>query len=285
MVPLLQPSRAAFWLFCLALVAGVRAIAAMTMNGWTVMPVSVSLGMVAWALYTLPLLLLFSFMGVFRGQTTSAFIMAFAWGGLGAVYLALPANQAVFGILAKLFGAEFTQHWGPAIAGPSDEEPLKLLGVILLVLVAPGRFRSISSVIALGAMIGLGFQVVEDFSYTINGALNYPNANQFEPVAQMMLVRGIFCGLSSHAAYTAVASFGVGYFVVRHDTPLAQRIFVAAVALIVAWSQHFFWNSPLLGWLTHGMLIYLYFPLKGLPVLIAVLLLWRVARSEGVHGA
>jgi protease PrsW len=278
--PMFQPRSPAFWVYCLALVGGAYATAAMAINGWRVMPVSVLAGLAAWVLYTLPLLWLFRRLGVFRGQTASVFVMAFAWGGLGAVYLALPANQAVFGILSKMVGPAFTHHWGPAIAGPSDEEPLKLIGVILLVLMAPARFRSITSVMAVGALVGLGFQVVEDFFYTVSGAVNHPNADQLEPVTQMIVLRGLFCGLWSHAAYTTVASFGVGYFVARPNEPLAKRWLVAVAAFAVAWSLHAFWNSPLLTEMTRSIWVLLYFPLKGVPVLLAVYLLSRVARSE-----
>lgn len=284
-IPMFQPRRAAFWVFCLAVVGGVYSTITMMRFGWSVMPVSIAAGLIAWALYTLPVLWLFRLLGVFSGQTASAFVMAFLWGGLGATYLAVPANQAVFGILAKLVEPGF--QWGAAIAGPSNEEPLKLLGVILLVLIAPGRFRSISSVMALGALVGLGFQVVEDFYYTVNAALNHPNADQFEPVIQNMIMRGLFSGLWSHAAYTTVASFGVGYFVARRGVPLAQRVLVAAAALFIAWALHGFWNSPLLSSLLEdaGALgLVSFFVLKGMPILIAVVLLWRVARHEGVHG-
>jgi RsiW-degrading membrane proteinase PrsW (M82 family) len=210
--------------------------------------------------------------------------MAFAWGGLGAVYLALTANQAFFGILAKSFGPDFLQVWGAGIVGPTDEEPLKLIGVVLLVLIAPARFRSISAVMALGFLVGLGFQVVEDFFYTATGAMNHPNANQWEPVTQMLLVRGLLCGLWSHAAYTAVASFGVGYFVAHPEVSLPKRILVAVVAFIVAWAMHGFWNSPLLSSVLTGNLILLYFPIKGLPVVLAAWLLWRVALREQARG-
>lgn len=283
-MPLFQPRRAAFWVFFLAVAGGVYSTATMMRFGWSVMPVSIAAGAIAWMLYTLPVLWLFRRLGVFRDQTASAFLMAFAWGGLGAVYLAVPANQAVFGILAKLVEPGF--KWGAAIAGPSNEEPLKLIGVVLLVLIAPGRFRSISLVMALGALVGLGFQVVEDFYYTVNAAMNHPNADQFEPVIQNMMMRGLFSGLWSHAAYTTVASFGVGYFVARRDTPLAQRFLVAATALFVAWSLHAFWNSPLFSALLDEVTtVFLYFPLKGMPVLIAVFLLWRVAQREGARGS
>ncbi|HMS26727.1 MAG TPA: PrsW family glutamic-type intramembrane protease [Burkholderiaceae bacterium] len=278
---LFQPSKAAFWVFCLGLLGGVYATYNMTVSGLSVVPVTVAGALLAWVLYTLPMLWLFRLLGILQQETFKAFAMAFAWGGLAAVYLAIPANQAVIAMMAKVLSPEIGLTWAAAVAGPSDEEPLKLLGVILLILIAPARFKTISSVMAIGAMVGLGFQVVENYSYTVNVALNYSSTNQVEPVVQMLIVRGVFCGLWSHAAYTAIASFGVGYFVVRQDKSMAQRLAVAVLAFVAAWSLHSFWNSPLLaGDSTNILLTLLYLPLKGAPVLLAALLLRYVAKRD-----
>ncbi len=279
-LPLFQPRQPAFWLYVLLLVGGLHTAGMMALGGFTVMPLSTGLGLLVWTLYTLPPLWLFRKLGLFRGQPATPFVMAFAWGGLGAVYLAVPANQAIFGLAAKLVSPEFSHAWGAAIAGPSDEEPLKLLGVVLLLLIAPGRFRTIPSIMALGALVGLGFQVVEDYFYTVNAALGHPSANQIEPVVQNLIVRGILCGLWSHAAYSAVAAFGVGYFVAHPEAPFARRLLVAAGSLGAAWAMHGFWNSPLLASLMGGTWFFLYLPLKGLPVVLSAIILWRVARQE-----
>jgi RsiW-degrading membrane proteinase PrsW (M82 family) len=283
--PLFQPHRPAFWLYCLLLAGGAYTAGMVAFRGFIVMPHAALLGALAWALYTLPLLLLFRWLGVFRGQPATPFWLAFAWGGLGAVYLAVPANQAIFGIAAKLGSPAFSHAWGAAIAGPTDEEPLKLLGVVLLLLIAPGRFRTISSIMALGALVGLGFQVVEDYFYTINGVFGHPTPNQFEPVLQNLIVRGVLCGIWSHAAYSAVAAFGVGYFVAHAEAPFARRVLVALASLGGAWAMHSFWNSPLLASLMGGAWFFLYLPIKGLPVLLSALLLWRVARKEAARTA
>lgn len=277
---LIQPGRLAFWVYCALVLAGMHTLWNTFFTGFQVMPLSAIWGLLAWAIYTVPLLWAFRKLGIFRGQSAQGLLMAFAWGGLGAVYLALSANQAFFGILAKSFGPDFLQVWGAGIVGPTDEEPLKLIGVVLLVLIAPSRFRSISAVMAVGFLVGLGFQVVEDFFYTANGAMNHPNANQWEPVTQMLLVRGLLCGLWSHAAYTAIASFGVGYFVAHPEVSMSKRILVALVAFAAAWAMHGFWNSPLLSSVLKGNLVLLYFPIKGIPVVLAALLLWRVAVRE-----
>lgn len=282
---MLQPQRLAFWIFCILLIGGIFTIFNMAKDGWQVMPTSVIVGLAAWIIYTLPLLWIFKRIGIFQSNALMPFFMAFVWGGLGAVYLALPANQAVFGILAKIAGPEFVQTWGPAIAGPSDEEPLKLIGVILLVLIAPGRFRTISSIMALGAVVGLGFQVVENYSYTINSAINHPNTDQLEPVFEMLLVRGLFCGPWSHAAYTAIATFGVGYFVTKRNMPLTKRLIVALAFFLLAWSFHALWNSPFIASMLEGNFVLLALPIKGVPILLATLFLWRVARRDGVQTA
>lgn len=276
-----QPRRAAFWLLVAFLALGLYTLVTMFGPGLRVVPMAFFLGTTAWVLYTLPILLFFRRLDLFEELPWSGFALAFAWGGMGAVALALPANQAVQGLCAKLISPEFCAKWGPAMAGPTDEEPLKLLGVCLLVLVARNQFRTISSVMAVGAMVGLGFQVVEDLSYTVIGALNHVSPDEVQPVVTMLVVRGFICGLWSHTAYTAVASFGVGYFVTRQHEPLGKRLVVAAGAFVFAWSMHFLWNSPLLvsGGGSNATAI-LVLPLKGLPIVLAAILLWRVAQRE-----
>jgi RsiW-degrading membrane proteinase PrsW (M82 family) len=276
-----QPRRAAFWLYLLLIAGGVHAVTLMTLTGFRVAPTTTLLGLAAWTLYTVPVLLFFRSLDLFEQYSKAGLALAFLWGGLGAVNLAIPANQAVFSLCAKLVSPEFSQAWGAAIAGPSDEEPLKLLGVVLLVLIARNQFRTVLSVMAFGAMAGLGFQVVEDFSYTLNGAFNSPSPDQVAPVVQMVIVRGIFCGLWSHTAYTAITAFGVGYFIVHRHQSFAKRLAVALAAFAFAWGLHSLWNSPLLAGLVPGPLgPLLLLPIKGGPAVLGLILLWRVARQE-----
>lgn len=68
--------------------------------------------------------------------------MAFGWGGFAASHLAIPINTAIGSLAAKLGSPEFSAAWGPALAGPTSEETLKYLGVIVLVLIARTRFRT-----------------------------------------------------------------------------------------------------------------------------------------------
>ncbi len=108
-----------------------------------------------------------------------------------------PANVAIQNLCAKLVSPEFAAVWGPAIAGPITEEFLKLAGVVLLVLVARTQFQTYLSVLIVGAMTGLGFQVVENLSDTVNASMNFPRENQVAPVLLNLLTRGLLSGLWS----------------------------------------------------------------------------------------
>jgi len=209
-------------------------------------------------------------------------VLAFAWGGMGAVYFAAPANIAIQSLCAKLVSPEFVAVWGPAVAGPVTEEFLKLAGVVLLVLVARNQFQTYLSVLIVGAMAGLGFQVVENLSYTVNASMHFPLENQVYPVLLNLLTRGLLSGLWSHAAYTAIASFGVAWFLLHPHRPMAVRIACALLCFLLAWAMHFIWNSPFLEDLFDGgygeMAIMLV--IKGLPAIIVAGLFWQVAARE-----
>lgn len=148
--------------------------------------------------------------------------------------------------------------------------------MVLLVLVARNQFPTALSVVAAGAMVGLGFQVLEDLSYSINTAIAFPIDNQFAPIGAMLGTRGILSGIWSHAMYTSISAFGIGYFLTRRHRPFARRLAVAAAAFAVAWSLHFFWNSPAftdLGFVP-AMIV------KAVPVAVVGYLIWWLAGKE-----
>ncbi|XVV12583.1 PrsW family intramembrane metalloprotease [Actinoplanes sp. CA-131856] len=275
-----QPRRAAFWLFVLFLINGVFAFATEVYGGVQVVPTTVFLALVVWGLYTtVPLWFFHRYLDLFTQHPALGFVLAFAWGGFAATYLARAANSALLSILAKTGGSDFANKWGAAIAGPTTEELLKVLGVILLVLIARTQFRTLLSVVSIGVLVGLGFQVIEDFDYTLSVAVAYPGPDEIAPVYQMLLARGVASGLWSHALFTSITALGVGYFVTRRNKPLSIRLLVAVGCFLLGYGFHFFWNSPLLPAADIFAL-----PLRGLPLLLLGALLWRLAgREEATH--
>lgn len=273
-----QPRRMAFWTMVFFIANGLFFEITQLLTGYRVVPTAVLLGLVLWTLYTVPVLLFFRSMDFFEQHPPLGFAMAFAWGGLAATYLAIPANAAIFSLTAKLGGAAFGADWGAAFAGPTVEETLKVLGVVLLILVARNQFPTVLSVVVTGATVGLGFQVVEDLSYSINTAASFPSGDEVQPVLLMFGVRGILDGIWSHAMYTSISAFGVGYLLLHTHQTFARRLGVAVAAFAVAWGLHFFWNSPAFGDLGifAGSLV------KAIPVAVVGYLIYRLAgREEG----
>jgi RsiW-degrading membrane proteinase PrsW (M82 family) len=281
-----QPYRAAFWLLAALIVNGLFYTVNMFSMGFRVVPVTALLGLLVWGIYTLAFLLVFRTLDLLEQHPPEAFVLAFAWGGLGAVYFAAPANIAIQSLCAKLVSPDFVAVWGPAIAGPITEEFLKLAGVILLVLVARNQFQTYLSVLIVGAMAGLGFQVVENLTYTVNASMHFPLENQVYPVLLNLLTRGLLSGLWSHAAYTTIASFGVAWFLLHPERPMATRIACAFLCFALAWAMHFVWNSPLLEDLFDGGYgeMALLLIIKGMPAMIAAGLFWHAAaREDGAY--
>ncbi|MFZ3121427.1 MAG: PrsW family glutamic-type intramembrane protease [Variovorax sp.] len=284
-----QPRRAAFWLLVVLIVNGLFYTVQMFSTGFRVVPVTAFLGLAVWGLYALAFVLAFRALDLLEQHAPGAFILAFAWGGFGAVYFAAPANVAIQNLCAKLVSPAFAAAWGPAIAGPITEEFLKLAGVVLLVLVARTQFQTTLSVLIVGAMTGLGFQVIENLSDTVSASMNFPLESQVLPVLLNLLTRGLLSGLWTHAAYTTIASFGVAWFLLHPQRPMAARLAAVVGCFALAWAMHFVWNSPLLedrfgnGYGDMAALLVV----KGIPAMAAAWLLWRVAARENgayLHG-
>lgn len=277
-----QPRRVAFWVLAAFIANGIFYTGTLFAMGLRVVPVTALLGLAVWAAYTLLFLVAFRTLDLLEQHSPEAFVLAFAWGGFGAVYFAAPANVAIQSLCAKLVSPEFAAVWGPAIAAPITEEFLKLAGVVLLILLARNQFQTHLSVLIVGALAGLGFQVVENLNATVNASLYFPLESQVRPVLLNLLTRGLMSGLWSHAAYTTIASYGVAWCLLHPRKPLALRLTVAVLCFALAWAMHFAWNSPLLedlfsnGWMDMALLL----AVKGMPTAIAAGLFWHVAARE-----
>jgi RsiW-degrading membrane proteinase PrsW (M82 family) len=231
--------------------------------------------LVVWGLYALPLLAAILTVDYFEREPWWLVAFALAWGGLVATGLALTANAAVQSILTTSGGLTFTSRWGAAIAGPTNEEILKGLGVVVGALLAGRRMRSPVDGFILGAVVGLGFQVVEDIVYTAN--VMFAGQDPWSAIGQMFVLRGIMGGLWSHAVYTGLFGLGLGYALTRSEWPWPRRALAAVAGFVAAWSLHFLWNSPLLVDTADWRLVVV----KGLPALLLLLaLLARAQRAD-----
>jgi RsiW-degrading membrane proteinase PrsW (M82 family) len=278
----------ACWLLIGLLLVGAARIVAVLRAAFVAYPLSIGLAVVLFALYAVPFLLFILHLDYFEREPPLLLAAAFAWGGLVAMAAAVPGNAALDNLIAKLGSPAFAAAWGPALAGPTVEEPLKLLGVVVIALIAREQINSVVDGFVYGAVAGLGFQVVENVLYAANAVARAGLGDHPGPVFTTFIGRGFVAGLWSHTMFSALAGAGVGYAAVRRDRSRSSRLGFAALCLLGAWLCHSLWNSPLLVDGLHlgpsGVLVELL--VKGIPALVVILALVRSAghREAAYYG-
>jgi RsiW-degrading membrane proteinase PrsW (M82 family) len=279
----LRPRAPAFWLFGFLLSIGALGTIGIVADRISSAPQSSLFAITLLIVWVVPLVVVIHALDLFEREPFGILTAAFAWGSMAATTLAISANTALFDLIAKLGSQSLANRWGPAIAGPIDEETLKAAGLLLLVLICAAEIDTPIDGLVYGAFIGLGFQIVEDFLYLTNPAFASSGFSQVQVVWQLFVVRGLVGGIWSHAAYTGLVGLGIGYLVSRPDVPRPRRIALAVLAFAGAWSMHFFWNSP---WLDNAFAggfwrtIIAESVVKGLPGFLLVTWLYLRARRR-----
>jgi RsiW-degrading membrane proteinase PrsW (M82 family) len=284
---LLAPREPAFWSFLvLLLLAGLVTVLeqgvlfASSPQGFTL----------SWALlllYLLPMFALIWLLDVYDREPLSLVLGALAWGAIGATSLSAVANDAWGGVIARLAGPDFAANWSAAITAPIVEESLKAVGVVLIYLIARDELNDVMDGFVYGAMVGLGFAVVEDVYYFVAKF-----GGEVGGVLAGFFMRVIAGGLYGHVLYTGLTGMGIAYFVTRRgEVGRARRWLTAGALFGVGAAAHFIWNSPLLNVLPKGdvaplallALIPLAMAVKGLPFLAFLVLMLRMAHAREVH--
>jgi hypothetical protein len=172
------------------------------------------------------------------------------------------------------------------LTAPINEELYKGLGLVLIYLMARREIDNVMDGLIYGAMIGLGFQVVENVQYFMVAAAGQGGASS--AVINSFFLRVVVSGLYSHMLFSGFAGFGFAYFVTQKNRGLGRRAGVLVGCGFLAWAAHFVWNSP---WLESIMArgeyaFVLALVLKGLPflLLLALLVVFARKREKRVFG-
>jgi RsiW-degrading membrane proteinase PrsW (M82 family) len=287
---IVQPRRPAFWLLLVLLGIG-GYIFADEQSYFSQLPGALTLSWVLVLAYAVPVFWVVYRLDLFEREPRLMLVAALLWGGIVATGLAEYANAAWLSVMSKVAPLDLTAQWGPAIVGPGVEETLKLLGVVVLFLIAPAEFDGVMDGFVYGAMVGLGFTVVEDVSYFIHAAAAFGTVrDDLGPVIDTFLIRVVASGLYTHVLFTGIAGIGFAYFVTHTSAPMAKRVIGFGVCVALAMAAHAVWNSPwmqtilqltpdatkptTLQWVEYGMV-------KGLPfLLLLVILVLFATRSE-----
>jgi len=272
----------AFWLLvALFVICGMRLFGILE-TAYGKYPRATLAALVLFGLYAVPFWLFIVSMDFLEREPALLLATAFGWGAAVATTVSIPGNQAIYHLASKLVSPEFAAAWGPAIAGPTTEELLKGLGVVVIVLIARAQVNSVLDGMVYGALVGLGFQVIEDIVYAVNAVAVAGQGDAIGPVIATVFLRGFLAGLWSHTIFSALVGGGIAYFLVHQERSTLNRLAGAMVGFGGAWLLHFLWNSPLLadgvGGGASGLLLGLF--VKGMPALILVLSLARLARTR-----
>jgi protease PrsW len=286
---LIQPSQPAFWLYLTLLAIG----GYLFIQEQSLMSSLTTAWLLSWALviaYAVPVAVIVYRLDLFEREPKLVLAAAVVWGAVIATSMAAQANDAWLSILSKVASPDLASQWGAAIVGPGVEETLKLAGVVTLFLIVPGEFDGVMDGFVYGAMVGLGFTIVEDVSYFITAVAAAPGTfDQSGPVFDTFLVRVVGGGLYGHVLFTGLTGLGFAYIATRRSVAPSARLWRGGLCIVAGVAAHAIWNSPwmedilatsggadpsTLQWLEYGAV-------KGLPFLILLGLLVRLAtRSE-----
>jgi protease PrsW len=279
-----QVRQPAFWLFILILAVALvfslllqANFAGLTPSGWV-------LSWVLLLIYAVPMFVLVYGLDLYEREPLSLVIGALLWGAFAATSLSILANQGWALVVLDLFSVETATEWVAALTAPFTEEILKGIGIVLIYLIARREIDGILDGFVYGAMVGLGFTVIEDVFYFVNQF-----GGEVGGVLQGFFVRVVVSGLYGHVLYTGLFGIGVAYFVSRRgQTSIRRRLVIAALFILAGMFAHFLWNSPLLNFYPEQGLqdasdylqVILATTVKGLPFLLFVLLMIGLARRR-----
>ncbi|MFF2620213.1 PrsW family intramembrane metalloprotease [Oerskovia jenensis] len=228
----------ATWLYWVCMVVAGFSMLATVRQDVLLTPEGLGIGVVLAALVTLLLTAVVRRLDLFEDEPGPMLVAAYAWGFVVAPTLVVVANDHLIAVLERLGLAS----WAAAVAGPTDEELIKLLGVVLVLYAGRAHVTRPLNGLVYGAMVGLGFEVSENISYVVQGAITDPNSDAVGAL-QVGLSR-VLIGLGGHAMFTAIAGFGIAYALTAFRVPVVRRVGIAVGAYLLAWALHFAWNAP-----------------------------------------
>ncbi|WP_017616512.1 PrsW family intramembrane metalloprotease [Nocardiopsis salina] len=182
-----------------------------------------------------------------RPPRVTVAVLATVWGILAATGVAAFANTAMGGLWGQVLGYETAGAWSAALTAPLNEELLKLAGVVVLAVAFPHAVRGPIDGFVFGALVGLGFEVTENFLYALNSISLSGALAPATSVTDSTVVRVVLTGLGSHWAMTAVSGTAVGLLAAVSWRPGTRRALAALGLVLLAMLGHFFFDSPLLG--------------------------------------
>jgi RsiW-degrading membrane proteinase PrsW (M82 family) len=205
---------------------------------------------------TLIYLALFWWLDKYEKEPWGLFLAAFLYGCIPAVIMAIIVELAIGG----------GQFFAMAIVAPIVEELVKGFAVLLVFLIWRREFDGILDGILYGAVVGLGFAMVENFFYFLQGA-------EEGGVLVLILLRALAFGLN-HAFFTAFTGASLG--LARQSRWRGAWVLYFPLGLAIATTFHAIHNASVSSEACAGLGIAFVSDYVGLIlILVFGLLTWR----------
>ena len=174
-------------------------------------------------------------------QPVGLVVAGAAWGAIAATFgYAMTVNTAMLSLYTKLFGQDWAANWAAGATAPFTEESAKLCGFLLLMGLAPRLVRSANDGLVIGAFIGLGFAMFEDFLYAANSTGSNFGSDPEGNAVRMSAIR-IAVSFVSHPLFSALVCCGVIYLIGTATQP--RRVGRGIVYVLLGMFFHFTWDD------------------------------------------
>jgi RsiW-degrading membrane proteinase PrsW (M82 family) len=159
-------------------------------------------------------------------------IVAFLWGAVPAVILAILLEIGAGIPLQTLILAEAPREFAEvSLVGPAVEEAVKAIILVVLFVAYRREFDNVLDGIVYGAMVGLGFAMVENVLYLQSFAYGEGGGPNIGSMIALWLLRAGLFGLN-HSMFTAFTGAALG--LARSLKASWQKGFVPVLGLLAA---------------------------------------------------
>ena len=163
-------------------------------------------------------------------------ILAFLWGAVVAVFIALILNTTAWSIFSILTDSDTGSILTAVISAPLVEESAKGTLVLLVLWFTRRNIDSMLDGLVLGALVGLGFAMTENIMY-FGSAYSSGGA---EALGAVFIVRCLINGMG-HAIWTSFTGASIGWSRGRHGRGIL-RFIVPVLGWATAVAGHAIWN-------------------------------------------
>jgi protease PrsW len=172
----------------------------------------------------------------YRRETGWLFFATLVCGAVLAAALSTLANDMTQHRLADVLGEARARVLTPSVAAPVLEELCKALFLLVVLLVRRASDRPMLDCIVYGALVGLGFAVMENINYFTLAAVQGGAVG----LARSVYLRALLGGLN-HAIFSGLVGAGIGGLLQSHGA--ARGLVWLAAGFCSASVQHMVWNA------------------------------------------